>query len=202
MGYAMQNIDALIDRCRAGDERATEALYNNHQGQVFRLAYGILGNWEDAQEATQDALVYAITKINHYDPRKARFSTWLHTITVSRCRNKRRGRRFSWLSLTAWLEGRGGDVVDAKPGQEAEVIREELCDEVWLAIQNLSPFLREAIVLRHWGELTYREMAEVLGCPIRTAQSRVRLAYESLQTALSQESLADYVGTLEKEQPS
>ncbi len=199
----MQNIDALIERCRAGDERATEALYNHHQGQVFRLAYGILGNWEDAQEVTQDALVYGITRIKHYDSRKSRFSTWLHTITVSRCRNKLRDRRFSWLSLTAWLEGRGGDEVpDTKPGQEADVIREELRDEVWLAIQNLNPSLREAIVLRHWGELTYREMAEVLGCPIRTAQSRVRLAYQSLHTALSQENLAGRAGALGKEQLS
>jgi RNA polymerase sigma-70 factor (ECF subfamily) len=198
----MHNIDALIERCQTGDERATEALYNAHQGQVFRLAYGILGNWEDAQEITQDALVYALTKISRYDSKKARFSTWLHAITVSRCRNKLRGRRFSWLSLTAWLEGRGGDVPDAKPGQEAGVIRDELRDEVWLAIQNLSPSLREAIVLRHWGELTYREMAEVLGCPIRTAQSRVRLAHERIQTALSQENLAGRAGALEKEQSS
>jgi RNA polymerase sigma-70 factor (ECF subfamily) len=198
----MQNIDALIERCRAGDERATEALFNYHQGQVFRLAYGILGDWEDAQEVTQDALVYAITKINHYDSRKARFSTWLYTITVSRCRNRLRGRRFFWLSLTTWLEGHEGDVPDAKPDQEAVIIREELRDEVWLAIKNLSPSLREAIVLRHWGELTYREMADVLGCPIRTAQSRVRLAYEGLQTVLSQENLAGCVSTLEKEQLS
>jgi RNA polymerase sigma factor (sigma-70 family) len=93
-------------------------------------------------------------------------------------------------------------VPDTKPGQEADVIREELRDEVWLAIQNLNPSLREAIVLRHWGELTYREMAEVLGCPIRTAQSRVRLAHESLQVALSQEKLAGRAGALEKEQLS
>ena len=198
----MHNIDALIERCQTGDERATEALYNYHQGQVFHLAYGILGNWEDAQEVTQDALVYAITKINHYDSRKARFSTWLYTITVSRCRNKLRGRRFSRLSLTTWLEGNDDDVPDANPGQEADVIRREQRDEVWLAIRNLSPSLREAIVLRHWGELTYREMAEVLGCPIRTAQSRVRLAYENLQIALSQENLVGRAGTLKKEQSS
>lgn len=195
----MPDIDALIERCQAGDERATEALYNRHQAQVFRLAYGILGNWEDAQEITQDALVYALTKIRRYNPQKARFSTWLHTITVSRCRNRLRGRRLTWLSLTAWLDRPGSDIPDQKLDQEAQIIQTELSDEVWQAIQTLSQPLREAIILRHWAELTYREMAEVLGCPIRTAQSRVRLAHESLQTALTQNRSAGVEG-LEKEQ--
>jgi RNA polymerase sigma-70 factor (ECF subfamily) len=66
---------------------------------------------------------------------------------------------------------------------------------VWESIQKLTPTLREAIILRHWGELTYREMAEVLGCPIRTAQSRVRLAHESLQALLDNPAA---IGGLEK----
>ena len=85
----MSTIDTLIERWRAGDERAAEALYNQYRGATFGLAYSLLDNAADAEEVTQDALTYALTHIKRYDPRRARFETWLHTITVSRCRNKR-----------------------------------------------------------------------------------------------------------------
>ena len=58
-------------------------------------------------------------------------------------------------------------------------------DEVWTAIQTLSPSLREAILLRHWADHTYQEIATILDCPLRTVQSRVRLAYQQLRGILA-----------------
>jgi RNA polymerase sigma-70 factor (ECF subfamily) len=179
----MSDINILIERCQVGDERALEALYNYHQERVFRLAYGILNNRADAEEVTQEALIYALTNIKRYDPRRARFSTWLHTITVSRCRNVQRRRRGFLLSLTAWLKEEG-DVPDPTPDQEHQAVRAEIQSEVWQAVQQLSPPLREAILLRHWAEHTYKEIAEIVGCPLPTAQSRVRVAHQQLRRAL------------------
>ena len=56
----MPDIDTLIQRWQDGDERAAEALYNHHRERVFRLAYGLLGDPADAEEAAQDALTYAL----------------------------------------------------------------------------------------------------------------------------------------------
>jgi len=53
-----------------------------------------------------------------------------------------------------------------------------------VVVQELTPPLREAIILRHWGGHTYQEIADIVGCPIRTAQSRVRLAYQRLEKKL------------------
>jgi RNA polymerase sigma factor (sigma-70 family) len=121
----MPDINALIEHWQAGDERAAEGLYSHCQGQVFRLAYGILGNRADAEEVAQDALIYALSKINRYDPRRASFGAWLHTITVSRCWNKRRRRRLPLVSLATWLK-RGGDVPDPTPDQEQQVVQAEI----------------------------------------------------------------------------
>jgi RNA polymerase sigma-70 factor (ECF subfamily) len=142
----MTNVNILIERWRAGDERAVEALYNYHRERVFRLAYGILDNRIDAEEVTQESLIYALTNIKRYDPRRARFSTWLHTITVSRCRNVLRSRRGLRLSLASWLK-KGGDVPDPTPDQERQAVRAEIRSQVWQAVQQLSPPLREAILL-------------------------------------------------------
>jgi len=188
----MADVNAWIQRWQAGDERAAEALYNHHRNSTFRLAYGLLGDSAEAEEAAQDALTYALVNINRYDPDRASFSTWLHTITVSRCRDRhrRRQRRLPSLSLTSWLE-RGGDVPDPSPGPEGQAAQAERHSQVWESVLALSQPLREAVLLRYWAGHTYREMAEILDCPLPTAQSRVRLAYKRLRVMLAPADVAN-----------
>ena len=115
----------------------------------------------DAEEVAQDALTYALTKIDRYDPNRASFATWLNTITISRCRNKRRRRYLVTLPLFSWLD-KGHDVPDQAPLPEQQSLHQETQDEVWQAIQRLSQPLREAILLRHWADYTYQEIADML----------------------------------------
>jgi RNA polymerase sigma-70 factor (ECF subfamily) len=180
----MADIGAFIQRWQAGDERAAEAIYNQYRESTFRLAYGLLGSAADAEETAQDALTYALTQIARYDPQRASFSTWLHTITVSRCRDRQRRRRLPTFSLSRWLQ-RGRDALDSAPTPERHAAQAETCSEVWIAVQELNPQLREAILLRYWAGHTYKEMADIMDCPLRTAQSRVRLAYKKLGGALA-----------------
>ena len=100
----MADINTLIERWRANDTPAAEAIYNQYRDSIYRLAYGLLGEPADAEEVTQDALAYALINIKRYDPERASFATWLHTITISRCRDKRRCRRLSSVPLFTWLE--------------------------------------------------------------------------------------------------
>jgi RNA polymerase sigma-70 factor (ECF subfamily) len=195
----MTDVNALIERWQGGDDRAAETLYYYHREQTFRLAYGLLGDQADAEEAAQDALNYALTNIRRFDPNRAGFGTWLHTITVSRCRDKQRQRRrfLGQFSLTAWLQG-GGNVFDPGLLQEQQVLESERCDEVLAAVQQLNPQLREAVMLRYWAGHTYREMADILDCPIPTAQSRVRLAYQRLRDSLDPGLLPDAGSSIEE----
>ena len=68
-------------------------------------------------------------------------------------------------------------------------MQSEVRSQVWGAVQELSPALREAMVLRYWGGHTFQEIADILGCPLRTVQSRVRLAFQKLKPVLTQEQL-------------
>ena len=178
-----ESLNAWIDRWRRGDERAAELIYDHFRDQTYRLAYGLLGHREDAEEAAQDALTYALVNIQKYEQHKAGFSTWLHMITVSRCRDKRRRKMLPSFSLTTWLQ-KGLDLADNEPDPEQTTAVTEIHSELWTAVQALKPQYREAIVLRYWAGHTYREMSEILGCPVPTAQSRVRLAYDKLKAAL------------------
>lgn len=181
----MSDIDTLIQRWRGGDEHAAEAIYTQYRGAAFGLAYALLDSAADAEEVTQDVLAYALSHIDRYNPQRARFTTWLHTITISRCRNKRRRRLLPSIPFFAWLEG-DNDVVDPSPDLETRLMQQDTRDEVWVALRALSEPLREAILLRHWADYSYQEMAQMLGCPVRTAQSRVRLAHQQLKKQLTE----------------
>ena len=175
----------LIQRwLTSGDENAAEALYKAHHVRVYRLAYGLLGDANEAEEVMQDVMAYSLTHIDRYDPQRAAFTTWLHAIAVSRCRDRQRRKRLPSVSLGIWM-GDGGDVPTSTVGPEGATISQESQDELWQALDHLSSKLREAVILRYWGGHTYQEMAQILGCPLPTAQSRVRLAYEQLRELLS-----------------
>lgn len=177
--------DHLIQRwLESGDEQAAEAIYQVHHERVYRLAYALLGNAGDAEEVMQDTLVYALTRINLYDPQRASFTTWLHIIAVSRCRDRKRRKRLPKVPLVGWT-GFEGEPVDQTTGPEGTAIVRENRHELWQALDQLSPKLREAIILRYWSGHTYQEMAQILRCPLPTAQSRVRLAYEQLRKLLA-----------------
>jgi RNA polymerase sigma-70 factor (ECF subfamily) len=169
-------IDNWITAAQAGDQLACEALYHHFVGAVYRLAYGVLLHEQDAEEVVQDSFSYAFRQIDHYDPSLSAFKTWLFTITMSRCRNKRRRK---WLPTV-----RIADIIEQLPGSElrpeAQAMRQHGRQSVHEALQELSPKLREAVVLRYFEGMTYREMGDVLGCPQKTAESRVRLAHEAL----------------------
>ena len=191
----MADLDNLIQRWQARDERAAEALYNQFREQIYRLAYGLLGNVADAEEAAQDALSYALMNIRRFDPLRSSFTTWLHTITVSRCRNRYRRKHFASVPIFNWLET-GRDIADPAPSPERCASSRETRSQVWTAVQALKPSLREVILLRYWAGHTYREIADIVGCPVPTAQSRMRLAFDQLRTRLA----ADDLVVLEEEQ--
>jgi len=174
----------LIKRAQQGDEGALAALYARHAPALYRLAYGLLTDHEDAEEVVQDALAYALSRLERYDAQKSAFRTWLHTITVSRCRNKRRRRWLPSIRLSEWLGG-GGDV--SAPGQEPEeaVLAGEEAHQVWRAMGQLSAMVREVVVLRYWGGYTMPEIARIVGCPTSTAQSRLRLAHQQMEHHLN-----------------
>lgn len=191
----MFDIGPLIHRWQRGDQRAAETIYNQYHAGAFSLAYALLGSHADAEEVTQDALTYALTHIERYNPRRARFTTWLHTITVSRCRNKRRRKQLPGLSLFRWRR-QGYDVLDPAPTPERATLNAASRDEIWAALQSLKAPLREAVILRHWADYTFQEMAGMLGCSMRTAQSRVRTAHKQLESILSEPELAGRIREL------
>lgn len=173
--------DALA-LCRAGDQAGYAALYDLYAGGIYRLCYGLLLHHEDAEDVAQEAFVYAFRNLYRFDPARASFKTWLYTIAISRCRNHYRRSRRPLVDLGALVAGELPAPRSQTP--EAAHARSSAREALEQALAHLKPALREAVVLRYAHGLTYREVAEIMDCPPKTAESRVRLAHETLRKAL------------------
>ncbi len=176
----------VVRRAQDGDERAAQHLFDIFQLRTFRLALGLLGDAADAEEVAQDALTYALLNIHRYNAELSSFSTWLHTITVSRSRDKRRRKILPSIPLAQWL-GLGHQISDHTPGPESTYLQQEVESGLLRALDQLSPKLREAIVLRFYADCTYKEMGDIMGCSLNTARSRLRLAIDKLRAQLGEE---------------
>jgi RNA polymerase sigma-70 factor (ECF subfamily) len=179
----------LIERALAGDEAAARELHDSHHPAVLRLAYMLLQNLQDAEDATQDAFIYAFEHLARYDPERAAFATWLKIIVTSRCRDmQRHRRRIQWLSLQALTET-GREPEDESPAHQPGIVLELMGIQqmVWEALKQVPHKSRQALILRYFGNLSYPEMAQALDCPVGTAKSRVVYGIRALTRLLDQQ---------------
>lgn len=167
----------LVRRVLAGDTRAFTALVDRHATASLRFATRMLGTREDAEDATQEALMRAYRALHTYDARTA-FRTWLFAILVNRCRTAilRRNRRELRLTLD-------GERVDAAASEQAAL---ELKLEVMRALDTLPHDQREAFLLKHVEQLEYEEMSAITGCGISALKMRVRRACTRLRKELQE----------------
>lgn len=183
------DLDAIIARCLRGEQAAYDALYDIYAVGLYRLCYGLLLNREDAEDVTQESFVYAFKNLHRFDPQRSALKTWLYTIAISRCRNMYRRSRPVLIDLGQLLQF--GLSAPRTETPEAMFAHQSAQEAVERALAGLNPRLREAIVLRYGHGLTYREIAEVMDCPQKTAESRVRLAHDALRGALQGQGLLE-----------
>jgi RNA polymerase sigma-70 factor (ECF subfamily) len=169
----------LIEQALNGDQLAYAKLYDLYAGGLYRLCYSLLLNREDAEDVTQEAFVYAFKNLKRYNAQKAAFKTWLYTIAVSRSRNVHRRKRPLMMDIVDMMRLKTPSPASEMP--EAQLAQQRAKEAIAAALADLSPRLREAIVLRYGQGLTYREIADIMECPQKTAESRVRLAHEQLR---------------------
>ncbi len=167
----------------AGDSAAQEALFRTFSPPVYRLCLGLLGDVGDAEEVLQDSFVYALRNLRRYDARRASFRTWLFTIAISRCRNKRRRKWLAQVPLS--LAGTVAASASSRP-VEAVLAARGVRQELWQALQLLPYAQRETLVLRFFGGMAYKEIGALLACKPKTAESRARLGLKALRGHLAQ----------------
>ena len=164
----------LIRRCQAGDEQAFAELFRRYKNLVYKTAYLMLGDADEAEDVLQEVFVQVYKSLDAYDPGRGAFTTWLYRITVNRCLNWRRRWR-PFVSLD-----RARTSVPSPEGRMEE-------KAVWQAVRGLSEKLRAVVILRYYWELSYAEIAQILDIPLGTVKSRLNLALRTLRKELEAE---------------
>lgn len=165
----------LVQRCRKGDRQALEALVGEYEKPMFNAAYRILGNPDDAADATQSAFLKAFENLHRYDP-KYKFFSWIYRIAVNESINQlKRSRRQQPL---------GEDEVGTDPGPVDAAEAGDLSREIQDGLMGLSEDYRTVIVLRHFSECSYRQISEILQIPEKTVKSRLYSARQSMKDRL------------------
>jgi len=173
---------ALVERARVGDEAAFHRLIDRHAAGLFRAALSFVGNATDAEDLLQETFAGAFRGLARFEGRSS-VKTWLTAILVRRAAMHRRRARRKEARLVG-LDAAAQAATDRPPATGAVDAR----IDVTAAIQSLGPEHCEVIVLRELQGLSYDEIAEVLGVPRGTVESRLFRARRLLQ-----ERLADYL---------
>ena len=185
----------LIRMARAGDQSAFGRLVMAYQKPVYNLAYRMLGNAAEAEEAAQEAFLRAYTHLRTYDPQR-RFSSWLMSIASHYCIDRLRRRRINWLPLEDEIATPGDsaelaelNMTSATPNPEAVVAQQEQEAYIQGLLAELSPTDRAAITLHYWYDCSYQEIAETLDLTVSAVKSRLYRARRALAESMEGETV-------------
>jgi RNA polymerase sigma-70 factor (ECF subfamily) len=175
---ALADLAAL---CLAGDSRAWEQLARTQHRKIYGICYRFTGSQSDAEDLTQEAFLKMYRNLASFDPEKGGFTTWLTTLTrnllVDNYRRSRLERASDSLDESCDGEDDGPTkaerLTDGGKNQEQHVAGLELRAQIQEALKQVSPDLREAVILRDLEDMDYKEIAEILGVPQGTVKSRI-----------------------------
>jgi RNA polymerase sigma-70 factor (ECF subfamily) len=162
-----------------GDQDALVAILRAIEHDLYKTAYYMLGNEQDARDATQDALIRICRNITKYET-KATFRTWTKTIVTNLCIDQIR-RRKEAVSIEA------SELIVRLPEQqqvEHQVMLHQMKRDVAAAVNQLDEQYRAVIVLRYVNQCSYEEISETLGLPLNTVKSNLFRAKTKLQRLL------------------
>jgi RNA polymerase sigma-70 factor (ECF subfamily) len=183
----------LIAACQRGDREAFRQLFEAYQGRVWSIAVHFTGEDGAARDITQQVFLKLFSAIRQFR-HEASFTTWLYRLVANVCLDEqRRGRRF--ISFDFWRRDDEEDEQSVLDWQQAQQFQHgsqeehytqvEIAAAVKAAVKELSPPIRLTVLLKYFEDLSYDEIARVLGCSPGTVASRLNRGHKALATRLA-----------------
>ena len=179
MGSTDETDRGLIERAQRGDRAAFGLVVHAYLRRVYRVAYSVVRNADDASDIAQDTFVRAYRSIHRFDAARPVFP-WLYQIARNLALNRITRVRNRETSLAAET------LVARDEGPEAQVVAGDDAARVRAAVARLPEPHRTVIELNHYHECSYREIAETLGIPVGTVMSRLYHARQRLKRELGE----------------
>lgn len=181
----------LIEALRAGEAHAYEELIARFQQPVYVLALRLLNDASDASDVAQEVFLKVFRNIGSFRGQSS-LKTWIYRITVNEAHN---ARRWFFRHRRHEVELDSGSDESSRDWQESiadhgrspfdEAVNQQRHSMIVEALERISPIFREAVVLRDIADLSYEEVAEVLGVSLGTVKSRILRGREALREQLA-----------------
>ncbi len=171
---------AIIERVRRGDTNAFGLIVQQYQTPVYNLAYRMLGDRNEAEDAAQETFLRAYGQLKRYRTDQ-KFATWLLSIAAHYCIDRLRRRKFQWLDIDESAQ----ETLPAKdPGPEETALSHEREQEAQQLLQQLSPSARAIVVLKYWNDLGLDEIAQLTGDTVANVKVKLFRARQAMARAL------------------
>jgi RNA polymerase sigma-70 factor (ECF subfamily) len=176
----------MISRCQQGDQEALKDIFDKYHKKVYRIAYGVVRQREEALDVVQEVFIKLFRSVKNFKGR-SHFYTYLYRMVMNTAIDHKRKAAKQFMSS---LDEEGGfePSDEAERGPERILLQKELEERVKLAMDKLPDEQKAALIFRDVEGLSYQEMAEAMGCSIGTVMSRLHYGRKRMQ-----ESLKDYV---------
>ena len=161
-----------------GDQSAFQRLMELYQRPIYNLAYRMLHNTHDAEDASQEIFLRAYTKLATYDQSR-KFSTWIFSVASNYCIDRLRRRR-----PIVPLDDLAFALPSTEDGPERSALRGELRDTMQRVLAKLPDHYRLIAVLRYWNDLSYSEIEQVTGLSESAVKTRLHRARKMIEDAL------------------
>jgi RNA polymerase sigma-70 factor (ECF subfamily) len=179
--------EQIVERALGGDREAFGEIVRRWERKIFALAFGMLDSAEDARDATQETFVAAFRNLAAFRG-DAKVSSWLHRIAVNQCITRRRRSRVRAETGIEDETGAAGEGFLAAPAPHSSPVyaaeKRERREAVRRAVMSLPPELRQVVLMKEFGELTFQEIADALHVPLSTVKSRLYTALGQLRMRL------------------
>lgn len=177
--------EPLVRRAQAGEQDALTGVLHRYRDPVFAFVYRLLGGHANAEDVAQETFVRAFQNLHRFRFQPgARFSTWLFQLARNAALDElRRQRRHTHHPA----EAAPAEPVDTAPDAARQLMNRELGDAIARAVATLPEDQRTALVLAEYHALPAAEVARVLGCSVRGAESRLFRARQTVRTLLARQ---------------
>lgn len=173
----------IVSLARKGDQAAFTTLVQTYQSAMYNLCYRMLGEADQAQDATQETFLRAYTQFHRYDPERP-FKTWLFSIASHYCIDRLRRRRVAWLDIDDEPLAGHPALREKRIGPEDTALRDEQASDVQALLDTLPAKDRAAVIMLYWYNLSYQEIAEATGTTVSAVKSRLHRARATMAEVL------------------
>jgi RNA polymerase sigma-70 factor, ECF subfamily len=178
--------EVLVGAARLGGRPAFAELWERHSSTVFKVAYRITKNRDDAEDVIQEAWMRAYVHLNTFDGR-AKFSTWLTRIVINSALmtlRRKRAHPETSMEITDGETWQNWEIADQTKDVEEVYVRHERIERLRRAIGRLQPSLRNVVEIHQSNDSSVKEIAELAGLSVAATKSRLLRARRALRKDL------------------